>query len=283
MKNVFLILSCLFVFTSCETVVDLELSEGAKTLVSEAVLEFPSDSEFGSAHVYLTETSNFFSADVNPAIPGAIIILNDTYVLEEQEDSIGYYMASGIPKEMGANYTLDITAEINGVTGSWLGSDDLMSIPVVDSIYVTYKPSSGPFHDGGYHLRMAFQEPGNQVNFYHQKVVVKRNDTLKAYRGPTYNEIYDDLWFNGQYLDLEVNHRPFSLYDTVNLKFSSITESAYMFYDNVNQLLFETVGIGAAPPFPLKGNLVSQNSDFENSLGNFKVKHVFERSIIIKE
>jgi hypothetical protein len=283
MKNLSLILFSLLIFTACETVVDLELNEGDKSLVSEAVLEFPSDSEFGIVHVYLTESTNFFSNTPNKPVSSAEIILNDTYVLEEQADSIGYYIAEGIPKELGASYTLDITAEINGLTGSWIGADSLMDIPVVDSVYVIYKPAMGPMDDGGYYVKMAFEEPGNEANYYHQKMNVKRNDTLKAFRSPGYNEIYDDLWVNGQYLDFEINRRPLLLNDTVNLKLSSITEASYMFYDNVNQLLFETVGIGAAPPFALKGNLVSQNDDFENSLGNFKVKNVFEEEIIIQD
>lgn len=283
MKNLSLILFSLLIFTACETVVDLELNEGDKSLVSEAVLEFPSDSEFGVVHVYLTATTNFFSNTPNQPISDAVIVLNDTYMLNEQTDSLGYYIAEGIPKEIGESYTIDITADINGVVGNWIGADSLMDIPVVDSVYVIYKPAMGPMDDGGFHLKMAFEEPGDQVNYYHQKMNVRRNDTLKAYKSPGYNEIYDDLWVNGQYLDFEINRRPFLLNDTVNLKFSSITEASYMFYDNVNQLLFETVGIGAAPPFALKGNLVSQNDDFENSLGNFKVKNVFEAEIIIQD
>ena len=283
MKNVFLILVSLLVFSSCETVVDLTLPEGQKSLVSEAVLEFPDDSDYGNVRVFLTQTASFFSDAPNLPISGANIVLNDTYLLDEHPDSMGYYTIGSIPKEIGAIYKLDIEAEISGVSGSWSGSDYLTQRPIVDSFYVVFKPAQGPFHEGGYHIHMAFDEPGDQKNFYHQKIEVLRNDTLRPYKDPNFIQIYDDELVNGQYLDFEINHIPFLLSDTVSVAFSSITEPTYLFYENINQLLFETIGIGAAPPFPLRGNLISQNDNFENSLGNFQVKNIFEKVIIIEE
>jgi hypothetical protein len=283
MKNVFLILISLLVFSSCETVVDLTLSEGQKSLVSEAVLEFPDDSDYGNVRVFLTQTASFFSDAPNLPISGANIVLNDTYLLDEHPDSMGYYTIGSIPKEIGAIYKLDIEAEISGVTGSWSGSDYLTQRAIVDSFYVVFKPGQGPFDKGGYHIHMAFDEPGDQVNFYHQKIEVSRNDTMPTYKQPDFVQIYDDELVNGQYLDFEINHRPYLLSDTVSVVFSSITEPTYLFYENINQLLFETIGVGAAPPFPLRGNLISQNDNFENSLGNFQVKNIFEKVIIIEE
>ena len=65
MKNTYLFLAALFLLSSCQTVVDLELDEGSKTLVSESVLEFVQGEDYGSVRVTLTETASYFSNDEN--------------------------------------------------------------------------------------------------------------------------------------------------------------------------------------------------------------------------
>ena len=73
-------------------------------------------------------------------------------------------------------------------------------------------------------------------------------------------------------LILIVNDEPLKEGQTLKLILSSITEDMYYYYFNMYTLLTETSGIGAPPPFPLYGNVVSLNDNFSNALGNFQVR-----------
>ena len=47
--------------------------------------------------------------------------------------------------------------------------------------------------------------------------------------------------------------------------------------------LTETSGIGAPPPFPLYGNVVSLNDNFSNALGNFQVRSTTVKQITVED
>jgi len=283
MKNTYLYILGLFILASCQTVVDLDVNEGVKSLISQSVLEFPQGDAFGNASVQLTETSAFFSNTSNPAVSGALVVINDLYILEEQGENTGLYTFDSIPLNQSASYKLSIEAELNGLEGSWEGEDVFTQLAQIDSFYIISDLDPDTFSKKGYFINMAFTEPGNEVNFYLQELEHKKADTINNNFRLPYAVIYDDFFANGQDLDFPINDVPFGIGDTACFKFSSISEPTYLYYENLNQLLFQTVGIGAAPPFPLRGNLVSKNDNFENALGNFKVKNVFQREVIIEQ
>ena len=58
---------------------------------------------------------------------------------------------------------------------------------------------------------------------------------------------------------------------------------SYYYYFNLYTLLTETSGIGSAPPFPLHGNVVSIDENFENALGYFQVRSTTEKEITITD
>ena len=284
MKKAYLYLAILLVFTSCETVVELDLVEGKKNLVSQSVIEFAQGEEFGVATVTLTETAAFFSEDPNPVVSGALVVVNDIYTLDEV-GATGVYVNQSIPLTNDLEFKLSIEAEINDLQGSWEGTDVFTPLATIDTFYVDFQPSQHPQGRDGYYINIGFEEPGNEVNFYLQELdeiladeeaMEKRGFGMKFW-------IYDDLVVNGNYIEFPINDRPYMIGDTVDFKFSSISEPSYLFYENLFQLTFQTIGTGAAPPFPLRGNLVSQNENFDNALGNFKVKHMFHKTLVIGE
>jgi len=283
MRNLYLFIAMLVIFSSCQTVVDLGLEEGSKNIISESVLEFVQGEEYGTARVVLTETSAYFSNDENPFVSNAVVILNDTYILIEQEGNPGVYAFDAVPLTVNASYKLSIEAVINGLDGAWEGTDYYTHLAVIDTVFTHFEPGNGPHAKDGYFVNIGFTEPGDELNFYVQEVEHFPFDSTGRKQELPYAMIYDDIITNGHYLEFPVNERPYQLKDSVSFKFSSISEPSYSFYENLNQLLFQTVGIGAAPPFPLRGNLVSQNENFENALGNFKVKNVYQGNVLISE
>ncbi len=283
MKKVIYYLLGLLCFSSCETVVDLELNEGDKTLVVESYLEFSDTADVGSARVYLTESSNFNGNTSPNIISNATILINDTYVLDEDPDSLGFYVSNlPIPYLGQEKFDIDIVADIDGKEGNWTACNDFTNVPNIDSIYYVFKEAAPPFQDEGYYVKIMFEDPVDEQNFYHLTVLI--NDTLsfELTPGTKRSLILRDEYVNGSGLNFEVNDEPLKEGQTLKVILSSITEDTYYYYFNMYTLLTETSGIGAPPPFPLYGNLVSLNNNFPNALGNFQVRSTTVKEITVE-
>ena len=281
-KNIYYLLGLLW-FSSCETVVQLELNEGDKTLVVESYLEFSDTADVGSARVYLTESSNFNGNTSPNIISNATILINDTYVLDEDPDSLGFYVSNlPIPYLGQEKFDIDIVADIDGKEGNWTACNDFTNVPNIDSIYYVFKEAAPPFQDEGYYVKIMFEDPVDEQNFYHLTVLI--NDTLsfELTPGTKRSLILRDEYVNGSGLNFEVNDEPLKEGQTLKVILSSITEDTYYYYFNMYTLLTETSGIGAPPPFPLYGNLVSLNNNFPNALGNFQVRSTTVKEITVE-
>ena len=109
------------------------------------------------------------------------------------------------------------------------------------------------------------------------------NDTISFELSPGTKRslIFKDEYINGMDLNFIVNDIPLKEGDHLKVVLSSITEDIYYYYFNLYTLLTETSGIGAAPPFPLYGNVVSINENFGNALGCFQVRSTSVKEITI--
>lgn len=286
MKKIVNYVIFLFLLSSCETVVQIELDSGSKNLVIESLLEFSDSTETGFARVLLTETSSFYG-DLGPKmISNATISINsvnNTYNLIEDQDSLGFYFsANPIPYLGEESFTIDVIADINGSEGHWLGTNSHTNVPLIDSIYYEYLPASPPFQDEGYFVKIILTDPEMEENFYHLTVLVNDSSDFELSPGTKRSKILKDEYFNGMDLNFIVNDNPLKEDDHLEIILSSITEDVYEYYFNMYTLIAESSGIGVAPPFPLYGNLVSLNDDFDNALGNFQVRSTTYKEIYIE-
>jgi len=282
MKKASIYYLILILFSSCETVVQLELDEGEKNLVVESYLEFSDTTDSGFAHVFLTESGAFFGNSTPKPVSNATISINDTYILVEDMDSLGYYVSqSPIPYSGEAEFRMDIMADIDGKEGRWSATDPYTSVPEIDSIYYVYEPASPPFQEEGYYVKVMLTDPVEEENFYHLNVLVNDTVSFELSPGTKRSLILKDEYVNGMDLNFMVNDIPLKEGEHLKLILSSITEDVYYYYFNLYTLLTETSGIGAAPPFPLYGNVVSQNENFDNALGYFQVRSTTVKEITI--
>lgn len=274
----------LFLFSSCETVVQLELDEGDKNLVVESYLEFSDTTDSGFARVFLTESSPFYGAVDPKVVSNASVLINDTYSLIEDPDSLGYYVShSPIPYLGEEAFSVDIIADIDGNERHWKATNHYTTVPEIDSIYYVYEPASPPFQDEGYYVKIMLTDPAEEQNFYQLTVLVNDTISFELNPGTKRSLIFKDEYINGMDLNFMVNDIPLKEGEHLKLTLSSITEDVYYYYFNLYTLLTETSGIGAAPPFPLYGNVVSLDENFDNALGNFQVRSTTEREISIPD
>ena len=284
MKKLSIYILILFLYSSCETVVEIDLEEGNKNLVVESYLEFPDSITSGFARVLLTESSAFNSGEVSNTVSNATILINDTFALKEDPDSLGYYTSTEPIPYMGDNeFNIDITADIDDLEGHWRASNEHTNVPQIDSIYYNYEDASPPFSEEGYFVKIMLTDPVLETNFYHLTVLINDTSRFELNPGTKRSLILQDRYINGMDLDFEVNDVPLKNGDHLKVTLSSITEDVYFYYFNLYTLLTETSGVGAAPPFPLYTNIVSLNDNFENALGSFQVRSTTVREITIQE
>ena len=284
MKELTFFTTILILFSSCETVVPIELAEGNKNIVVESYLEFPDTLDYGFARVKLTESSAFNSSEASNTVSNATIFINDTYALQEDPDSLGYYTSTEpIPYTGEQEFSIEIVADLDNKEGRWKATNAHTNIPSIDSIYYTYEPASPPFSEEGYFVKIMLTDPAAEQNFYHLTVLINDTSRFELNPGTKRSLILQDRYVNGMDLDFEVNDIPLKVGDTLEVVLSSITEEVYFYYFNLYTLLTETSGVGAAPPFPLSSNLVSLNDNFSNALGFFQVRSTTQRQIVIEK
>ena len=284
MKELTFFTTILILFSSCETVVPIELAEGNKNIVVESYLEFPDTLDYGFARVKLTESSAFNSSEASNTVSNATIFINDTYALQEDPDSLGYYTSTEpIPYTGEQEFSIEIVADLDNKEGRWKATNAHTNIPSIDSVYYTYEPASPPFSKEGYFVKIMLTDPAAEQNFYHLTVLINDTSRFELNPGTKRSLILQDRYVNGMDLDFEVNDIPLKVGDTLEVVLSSITEEVYFYYFNLYTLLTETSGVGAAPPFPLSSNLVSLNDNFSNALGFFQVRSTTQRQIVIEK
>lgn len=157
MKNIFLAcLLTLFLFTSCEKVIDLNLNNSEKKYVIEAVLTDIS----GTAKVLLTQTKDFTQDNTFEGIGGAIVSIAENGGVPTlfNETSPGVYQ-SLITGSVGKEYTLSVT--INGET--FTASSVMPQRVNLDSIFVTDEML---FTDTRKIVSTIYQDPVGRGNNY---------------------------------------------------------------------------------------------------------------------
>lgn len=283
MKNIIYLFIIISLFLlSCETEVKVNIDDANPRLVSESYLNFDSETNMGYASIFLTKSSQYYDDSDPSRISNATVTINDNILLFEDPDSVGFYSTDQpIFYNDELIFKINILAEIDGVAGSWSATDNFIEVPSIDSIYYYYEETSSTFQEAGYYVKIIFNDPPSQENYYCLDVLVDSEDLFTLNPGTKWSSIFQDRYINGQELNFIVNDEPIDIGSEVTVVLSSISEQTYFYYFNLYTLMTETQDIGAAPPFPLNGNLISNVSQLENGLGNFQVRNYSYKSIQI--
>lgn len=265
MKRYIFLLSASFmlIFTACEDVIDVKLSE---ELVDLYAVEAKITSE-SNPSVYLYKSLRVDEDGTYPGVSGATVVISDdsqpskSIQLKESTTTKGLYLPSEkdiFIGEVGKEYT--ITIEHEGVTIT--GSDKLAKVEPIDSIQV--HPSLrgdnmflGVFTYGN--------EPEGTGNFYKWDLYINGQLLSDA----EYLMVASDELVDGNYISsFEIftdfhdpdkpEERLLKLGDSVLIKQSSISEFAYKYY---TQMLTQngSGGLFSVPPANIASNFTASN------------------------
>jgi hypothetical protein len=255
MKYLIILIASIFILSSCEKVIDLDLNDSNSQLVVDG---FITDS-LGVNHIRLSKTGSFYENNDFEIVQDAQvkIISSDgsTYNLSHVED--GYYSNPLLKAISGLTYQLEITYDEKIIR-----STSYTPSPVyIDSL--TYeKMDFGPPSDKAiYLLTCWFHDPAGEDNYYRIR--------LNTSSGTEDNFLVtDDKFFDG--IQASTGIAIVEVGDTVNLDIFCI--------DKANYDYFNTISDASGTDNP--GNPVS-NIEGDNAIGYFGAYTYDNQSIII--
>jgi hypothetical protein len=195
---IIILLSSIFLFSSCTEKIDISLEESA----SKVVIEGSITNEFKEHEVRVTRSTAYLARHATPVVSGAIVRLSDgstEITLTESAPGI-YKTIPAMAGIVGKEYTL--TVIVDGM--EYRASERINNLVPIDSMQLSRADIAlepGFVWEEGktyYNLGLYLQEPGDQVNFYlfdTYKNGELVTDTL------TKKHFVDDMIINGSYIN----------------------------------------------------------------------------------
>ncbi|MDA3905714.1 MAG: DUF4249 domain-containing protein [Bacteroidales bacterium] len=211
------IISLLFVFASCEKIIELDLNHTEDKLVVEAIVSNLNKQSV----VRLSKSNPLFSAEPYQNLNNANVRMKtpegDAYPFHKIEDGV-YRNEDFIGKE-GVEYQLEIDWE--GITVNSVSN--MPQVVLIDSIEVVVSERGFMRNDEiAYALKVHFSDPIDDANYY--RIDVFNNDSL--YEGFI---VSDDLFFNGIPTFQFIMGYEMQPLDTICVQLSSIDEANYSY------------------------------------------------------
>nr|WP_322626235.1 DUF4249 domain-containing protein [uncultured Flavobacterium sp.] len=264
MKKILYIFTLLsLLLTSCEDVVDVDLTTAEPKLVVDASLDWAKGSDGNLQVIKLSTTSSYYTETVPPAL-GAVVSVSDglgqLFTFTDVANN-GQYICTDFAPVIGQTYTLTIVYE--GET--YKAVETLLKTP--DIVNITQK-SDGGFMGDQIEVRFYFQDNPDEQNNYLARI----DAPFLAY--PDYSTT-DDEFTNGNMMYGIISDEDLDVGQVVGIKLHSISKR----YKNYMDKLIEVAGGSGAgpfstPPATVRGNVVNQTNQSNYPLGYFRVTQV---------
>ncbi|MGV9004104.1 DUF4249 domain-containing protein [Flavobacterium sp.] len=272
MKSIkYILIASLFLFISCEKVIDVGLETAKPKLVIQASINWVNGTDGSEQKVNLSTTTDYFSNTVPPVTDAVVFITNSTNQQFDflQDTEPGIYKCSNFIPIVGELYTLTVAyqGEIYKAT------EKLLNTPVVKR--VEQKNDAGILGNAT-EVKFFFDDLPNETNQY----LLKIKDPYKAI--PAYGVAEDRFFQNNEMFGYYASEK-FKTGDTIQFTNNGITLNYY----NYMNILISQAGGGNMGPFStptstIRGNIINQNNFDNYALGYFKLSKTEIRNFIIE-
>jgi hypothetical protein len=273
MKNIVYLLIGMFIFSSCEDVVDLDLNNAAPRLVIDASIELNASSTTTTL-VELTRTAGFYDEDpifVNDAT--VTITLEDGTIVpvpfvENGQYRTGFPFIFAVDPMDSMNYTLTVEDQGNIYTAT---ESIERTVPITD---VEQEMIDG-FGDDITKITGFFNDPAGLGDNY----LFEYEDEFN-----TEVDIADDEFIDGNRAPTVFFMEDLPAGTLVTLRIKGIDQRCYSFYET---LLQQTDSDGGGPfatqPSVVRGNIVNTTNPDLYPFGYFRISEVFEIEYTVQE
>ncbi|MEL6191171.1 MAG: DUF4249 domain-containing protein [Bacteroidota bacterium] len=243
MNRIFIFSLILFLASSCETVIDVDLDSTEPALVIEALLqEGTHDFE-----VKISRTQDYFDAEVIPFESQTEVSLSnnlgESWVIPQEDAGLHQREVSA---QSGVLYTL--TVRVDGQ--EYQAVSTLPEQVSIDSLTFEYEDAN-PFLDEGYEVFINFTDPLEVANFYR---VLYDEDGVPQRESEDY-QVVDDQLIDGNEVELPLFRKTFPPQTELLIELRSLNEAGYEYYFSLGDIIGAQNGPGGGNAAP--GNPVS--------------------------
>ena len=276
MKNILIVFIVTGALYGCDVPIDLDLTQTEEKVIIEGVVT----NNPALQYVKISKSLGFYESGISPRITDAVVTVYDdagneftySHYNGDHPDSAGYYFpTTPFVGEVGRTYELHVTA--NGK--EYVANDKLYGVLNIDSL--TYELNQEEFDDpedpGRYYtLKMYAKEPQQTNDYYLFKFY--RNNEL-AFDTET------DVYFTDDKIlgeNIEGVEAPvfYASEDVAKVRIYSLSRNAFLFYNDLFNLLNNDGGMFGSPPSNCRNNLSN------GALGFFQASAVHEAEILIE-
>ncbi|MDG1805730.1 DUF4249 domain-containing protein [Flavicella sp.] len=261
MKYLYLAIT-IFLFASCEDVIDLPLEEGPKRLVIDANINWEKGTTGAEQSIRLTQTAGFYDLTV-PIATGAKVKItnsnNDEFDFIE-EGTTGIYSTSTFMPVIDETYTLTVT--YNGE--EFTAEETLLALPSIDRIEQT---TDNFFGTEVIKVEFFYLDPAGIDNYYFSQFSYPTDYAIDVYR------TRDDEFSDGQensFFEQDDSLKPGK---DLTIYFYSASKTNF----NYMNLLLDQVSSGgpfAAPPAAVQGNCINTTDAEKKPYGYFRLSQM---------
>lgn len=271
-KSIYLLLlSFVIVLTSCQKVIDIDVSDTEPKLVIEALY----DAVTQKVSVNISKTVNVFSATNSfPVVNGATVKIIDenNLSLTLNEEGEGRYTLENYAPIYNSLYKLQVLVE--GVI--YEAQDSLVSVVPLDSLRFQFQEGSLFFEEGNL-VFFDYSDPLDENNFFRVRL---------KYNGEALTNPRDQMLFvNGPNKSSEqsipIYWKVFESNDTVQVDLLSYSQHSYFYYSDFFNVLSKSPVV-AAPANP-RPHWTNDTDEKLECLGNFTAFGYDSKTIVIGE
>ncbi|WP_281309773.1 DUF4249 family protein [Flavobacterium flavigenum] len=256
-------------FTSCEEVVDVDLSTAPPKLVIEAAINWKKGTSGSKQTIKLTTTTAYFENEI-PIVSGAVVFIknsaNQQFTFTEVPNT-GTYVCNDFKPVLDETYNLTVVSNNNTYTAS----ETLKSIAPIN-----YFIQDDGSQLAGIVVRAFYNDPAGVYNYYLYKYTYSNKaiatyyaDEDKFYQGNKFFSISDDD-------DLKAG-------DEIEVTHYGISKQYY----NYMNILTDIAGSGMGgpfqtPPATVRGNIINITDKNNYPLGYFSLSETVSEKYKVK-
>ena len=273
MKKIHLIITLfsLLFLSSCEEVVQLDLTEAAPKIVIEASIKWQKGTSGAIQKIKLTTTTGFYNTTV-PVVSGASVIVknssNGIFTFNEILNS-GEYVCTNFIPVINETYTLTVTSN----NQTYTATEKLQSVAPITEIIQNDK---GGFTGDNIEIKTYFNDPANENNYY----LYNYN-----YSGEVLQNFYvdEDTFYQGnRFFSVSLSDKV-KKDDKITVTHFGISKSYYNYLSVL--LSIASNGGGSpfqSPPATVRGNIVNSTNATDYPLGYFSLSETDKREYIVQ-
>jgi hypothetical protein len=289
MRRLIIYISLVFLFSSCEDVIDVDLDQGKSQLVVDALLTNDSSLQI----IRLTKSADYFLNAPTPAASGAIVSVlgpnGKTFTFANTGNGSYTYdpNTNGRLDSVGFMYQLNLVYE----NRTYISTSLLNPVPPIDSITYSFEENELGQEDGYYAQFWATDFFGRK-DFYYIRAF-KNGITINP-DNPSSLILSEDAAFGGNGADgfpfilpirasITNGDDPFALGDISSVELLSMNRDAYEFLEQVT-IQANNGGLFSTPPANIKSNIkAADGSSQDEVLGVFSLSSISKNSIQITQ